>query len=31
MAKLLPWLDGGSGGGCPVVDVEIGEACHVED
>jgi Restriction endonuclease BglII len=31
MAKLLPRLDGGSGGGCPVVVFGIGEACYVED
>ncbi|MBN8937458.1 MAG: restriction endonuclease [Rhizobiales bacterium] len=31
MAKLLPRLDGGSGGGCPVVVFGIREACYVED
>jgi len=31
MAKLLPRLDGGSGGGCPVVVFGIGEACYAED
>ncbi len=31
MAKLLPRLDGGSGGGCPVVIFGIREACYVED
>ena len=28
MAKLIPRLNGGSGGGCPVVVVGIGEACY---
>jgi len=31
MAKLLPRLDGGSGGGCPVVVFGIRGACYVED
>jgi hypothetical protein len=31
MAKLLPRLDGGSGGGCPVVVFGISGACYVED
>jgi hypothetical protein len=31
MAKLRPRLDGGSGGGCPVVVFGISEACYVED
>jgi hypothetical protein len=31
MAKLLPRLDGGSGGGCPVVVFGISRACYVED
>ena len=31
MAKLLPRLDGGSGGGCPVVVFGIREAAYVED
>jgi len=31
MAKLLPRLDGGSGGGCPVVVFGIREACYVEN
>jgi len=31
MAKLRPRLDGGSGGGCPVVVVGISEACYAED
>lgn len=31
MAKLLPRLDGGSGGGCPVAVFGIREACYVED
>ena len=31
MAKLLPRLDGGSGGGCPVVVFGIQETCYVED
>jgi hypothetical protein len=31
MAKLIPRLDGGSGGGCPVVVFGIAEACYVED
>lgn len=31
MAKLLPRLDGGSGGGCPVVVFGIRSACYVED
>jgi hypothetical protein len=30
MAKLLPRLDGGSGGGCPVVVFGIGEASYAE-
>jgi hypothetical protein len=30
MAKLRPRLDGGSGGGCPVVVFGISEACYVE-
>jgi len=31
MAKLRPRLDGGSGGGCPVVVFGISEACYVEE
>jgi hypothetical protein len=31
MAKLLPRLDGGSGGGCPVVVFGIRNTCYVED
>ncbi len=31
MAKLRPRLDGGSGGGCPVVVFGISEACYAED
>ncbi|HVV78096.1 MAG TPA: BglII/BstYI family type II restriction endonuclease [Chthoniobacteraceae bacterium] len=31
MAKLLPRLDGGSGGGCPVVVFGIREAAYAED
>lgn len=31
MAKLLPRLNGGSGGGCPVGVFGIREACYVED
>jgi hypothetical protein len=31
MAKLRPRLDGGGGGGCPVVVFGISEACYVED
>jgi hypothetical protein len=31
MAKLSPRLDGGSGGGCPVVVFGISGACYVED
>ena len=31
MAKLLPRLDGGSGGGCPVVVIGIRGSCYVED
>jgi Restriction endonuclease BglII len=31
MAKLLPRLDGGSGGGCPVVVFGIRQTCYVED
>jgi len=31
MAKLLPRLDGASGGGCPVVVFGIRRACYVED
>ena len=31
LAKLLPRLDGGSGGGCPVVVFGIRETCYVED
>lgn len=31
MAKLLPRLNGGSGGGCPVVVFGIQKACYVED
>jgi hypothetical protein len=31
MAKLLPRLDGGSGGGCPVVVIGIRAAAYVED
>jgi Restriction endonuclease BglII len=31
MAKLLPRLEGGSGGGCPVVVFGIRAACYVED
>lgn len=31
MAKLLPRLNGGSGGGCPVVVFGISGACYVED
>ena len=31
MAKLLPRLDGGSGGGCPVAVFGIRKACYVED
>jgi hypothetical protein len=31
MAKLLPRLDGGGGGGCPVVVFGIRGACYVED
>ncbi len=31
MAKLLPRLQGGSGGGCPVVVFGIRVACYVED
>jgi len=31
LAKLLPRLDGGSGGGCPVVVFGIRGACYVED
>jgi hypothetical protein len=31
MAKLPPRLSGGSGDGCPIVVIGIGEACHVED
>lgn len=31
MAKLRPRLDGGGGGGCPVVVFGISGACYVED
>jgi hypothetical protein len=31
MAKLLPRLDGGSGGGCPAVVFGIRGTCYVED
>ncbi len=31
LSKLLPRLDGGSGGGCPVVVFAIKKACYVED
>lgn len=31
MAKLLPRLEGGSGGGCPVVVFGIRRACYVKD
>jgi hypothetical protein len=31
MAKLLPRLQGGSGGGCPVVVFGIRASCYVED
>jgi hypothetical protein len=31
MAKLLPRLEGGSGGGCPIVVFGISGACYVED
>lgn len=31
MAKLLPRLDGGSGGGCPIVVFGIRDSCYVED
>ncbi len=31
MAKLLPRLEGGSGGGCPVVVFGISAECYVED
>lgn len=31
MAKLVPRLDGGGGGGCPVVVFGISGACYVED
>jgi hypothetical protein len=31
MAKLIPRLDGGGGGGCPVVVFGISGACYVED
>jgi hypothetical protein len=31
MAKLRPRLDGGSGGGCPVVVFGIRKAAYVED
>lgn len=31
MAKLIPRLEGGSGGGCPVVVFGIRTACYVED
>jgi hypothetical protein len=31
MAKLIPRLEGGSGGGCPVVVFGIRAACYVED
>jgi hypothetical protein len=31
MAKLLPRLEGGSGGGCPVVVLGIRGACYVKD
>lgn len=31
MAKLLPRLDGGGGGGCPVVVFGISGACYVKD
>lgn len=31
MAKLVPRLEGGSGGGCPVVVFGIRTACYVED
>lgn len=31
MAKLLPRLEGGSGGGCPVVVFGIRPECYVED
>jgi hypothetical protein len=31
LAKLLPRLNGGSGGGCPVVVFGIRRACYVED
>jgi hypothetical protein len=31
MAKLLPRLDGGSGGGCPVVVIGIRATAYVED
>lgn len=31
MSKLLPRIDGGGGGGCPIVVFGISEACYVED
>ena len=31
MAKLLPRIEGGGGGGCPVVVFGIRKACYVED
>jgi hypothetical protein len=31
MAKLLPRINGGSGGGCPIVVFGISEACYVKD
>lgn len=31
MAKLLPRIDGGGGGGCPIVVFGISEACYVEN
>jgi len=31
LSKLLPRLEGGGGGGCPVVVMGIREACYVED
>jgi hypothetical protein len=31
MAKLLPRLEGGSGGGCPVLTFGIAQTCYVDD
>lgn len=31
MAKLLPRIEGGGGGGCPIVVFGIRKACYVED